>query len=147
MIPDFATRMLPINNMRNTDFSWGKVQQKAFEDIKNEFCAKPLVQPYSFQREATVTTDAFEKTVGGVFFAKKDIQSFIYIEKVDSSKCKTTQTYSGKHWQLCLWSQDWNNSFLEENLPYRRTTNNSNIFLPQTNRSQRQHHLESQDVR
>ena len=39
MIPDFATKMLPLNNMRNGNFSWGKMQQKAFEDIKNEFCA------------------------------------------------------------------------------------------------------------
>ena len=40
MIPDFATKMLPninnINNMRNNDFSWGKMQQKSFEDIKKK---------------------------------------------------------------------------------------------------------------
>ena len=66
MIPDFATKMLPLNNMRNSDFSWGKMQQKAFEDIKNELCANPLVQPYSLQKEATVTTDASEKVIGGV---------------------------------------------------------------------------------
>ena len=34
MILDFATKMLPLNNMRNSDFSWGKMQQKAFEDKK-----------------------------------------------------------------------------------------------------------------
>ena len=52
--------------MTNSDFSWGKMQQKAFEDIKNELCANPLVQPYSLQKEATVTTDASEKAIGGV---------------------------------------------------------------------------------
>ena len=52
--------------MRNSDFLWGKMQQKAFEDIKIELCANPLVQPYSLQKEATVTTDASEKTIGGV---------------------------------------------------------------------------------
>ena len=51
--------------MRNS-FSWGKMQQKAFEDIKNELCANPLVQPYSLKKEATVNTDASEKTIGGV---------------------------------------------------------------------------------
>ena len=66
MIPDFATKMLPLNNMKNSDFSWGKMQQKAFEDIKNELCANPLVQPYSLQKEATVTTDASEKAIDGV---------------------------------------------------------------------------------
>ena len=66
MVPDFATKILPLNNMRNSDFSWGKMQQKAFEDIKNELCVDPLVQPHSLQKEATVTTDASEKTIGGV---------------------------------------------------------------------------------
>ena len=66
MIPDFATKLLPLNNMRNSIFSWGKMQQKAFEDIKFELCANPLVQPYSLQKEATVTIDASEKTIGGV---------------------------------------------------------------------------------
>ena len=63
MIPDFATKMLPLNSMKNSDFSWGKMQQKAFEDIKNELCANPLVPPYSIQKEATVTTDASEKAI------------------------------------------------------------------------------------
>ena len=67
MIPDFATKMLPLINIRNSDFSWGKMQQKAFEDIKNELCAKPLVPPYSLQKEATVTTDASEKAIGRFF--------------------------------------------------------------------------------
>ena len=68
MRPDFATKMLHLNNMRNSDFdfSWGKMQQKTFEHIKNELCAKPLVQPYSLQKEATVTADASEKIIGGV---------------------------------------------------------------------------------
>ena len=58
--------MLPLNHTRNSDFSWGKNQQKAFEDIKNELCANSLVQPYSLLNEATVTTDASEKSIGGV---------------------------------------------------------------------------------
>ena len=77
MIPEFAAKMLPLNNMRNSDFSWGKMQQKAFEDIKNELCANLLVQLYSLQKEATVTTDVSEKVIGGVF-RKKDIQSYMY---------------------------------------------------------------------
>ena len=31
MIPDFATKMLPLNNMRNSDFSWDKMQQKGYK--------------------------------------------------------------------------------------------------------------------
>ena len=43
MIPDFATKMLPRNKIRKE------------ENIKNEFCANPLVQPYSLTKKATVT--------------------------------------------------------------------------------------------
>ena len=66
MIPDLATKMLPLNNMRNSDLLWSKMQQKAFENIKNELCANTIVEPYSLQKEATITTDASEKAVGGV---------------------------------------------------------------------------------
>ena len=44
----------------------GQNATKTFEDIKHELCANPLVQPYSLQKEATVTTDASEKAIGGV---------------------------------------------------------------------------------
>ena len=67
--------------MRNGDFSWGKMQQKAFEDIESELHANPLVQPYSLQKEATVTTDASEKPMAG-FFRKKDIQSYMAREQI-----------------------------------------------------------------
>ena len=73
--------------MRNSDFSWGKMQQKAFEDKKNEVCANALVQQYSLQKEATVTNDASEKAIGGFFFARRT-SSHICIEKVDSSGAK-----------------------------------------------------------
>ena len=65
MIPDFATKMLPLNEIRK-EFRWDKGEQNAFENIKNELCANPLVQPYSLTKEATVTTDASEKAIGGV---------------------------------------------------------------------------------
>ena len=65
-IPDFATKMLPLNEIRKEEFRWDKEEQNAFENIENELCANPLVQPYSLTNEATVTTDASEKTIGGV---------------------------------------------------------------------------------
>ena len=65
-IPDFATKMLPLNEIRKAEFRWDKEEQNAFENIKNELCSNPLVQPYSLTKEATVTTDASEKAIGGV---------------------------------------------------------------------------------
>ena len=66
MIPDFETKMLPLNEIRKEEFRWDKEEQNAFENIKNELCASPLVQPYSLTKEATVTTDASEEATGGV---------------------------------------------------------------------------------
>ena len=43
------------------------MQQISFEDIKNELCSEPLVQPYSLQKEAKIITEASEKTIGRVF--------------------------------------------------------------------------------
>ena len=66
MIPDFATKMLPLNKIQKEEFRWEKEEQNAFENIKNELSADPLVQPYSLTMEETVTTDASEKAIGGV---------------------------------------------------------------------------------
>ena len=66
MISDFATKMLHLNEIRKEEFRWDKEEQTAFENIKNELCANPLVQPYSLTKEATVTTDASEKAIDGV---------------------------------------------------------------------------------
>ena len=76
MIPNFVTKMLPLNNMRNTNFSWSKMQQKTFEDIEIELCADPLVQPYSLQKEATITT-------GGVF--SQEGYPIIYVSRTLTS--------------------------------------------------------------
>ena len=55
----------------------GKMQQNAFDEKKRILCLK-LVQPYSLQKEATVITDASEKS-GGVF--TQEGHPFIYVSK------------------------------------------------------------------
>ena len=69
------------------------MQQNAFEDIKNDLSATPIVQPYSLQHEGTVTTAASKKQLAG-FFCKKDIQ-FLCIKKVDSSAAKVFEHRAG----------------------------------------------------
>ena len=81
MIPDFATKMLALNSMRKSDLSWGKMQHKASEDIKNELCANPLVQPYSLQKKQQLLLPPLKKLFAG-FFRKKDIQSYMYRKKL-----------------------------------------------------------------
>ena len=80
------------------------MQQKAFEDIKNELCANPLVQPYSLQKEATVTTDASEKAIGVV--PSQEEHPVIYVSR---KLTPVEQNYSNRELEalaLCLWSQD-----------------------------------------
>ena len=66
MIPDLVTKMQPLSEIRKEEVKWEKEEQNAFENIKNKLCANPLVQPYSLTKEATMTTDASEKAIGGV---------------------------------------------------------------------------------
>ena len=76
MIP-FATKMFPINDIRNGNFSRGKVQRKAIENIINELCANPQIQTYSLQKEAFVTSDASEKVFGGVL--SQEVHPVLYV--------------------------------------------------------------------
>ena len=77
LIPDFATKMLPLNNIRKEEFRWENEEQNAFENIKNELCANPLVQPYSLTKEATVTTDGSEKAIGGVLSQEEHLVIYV----------------------------------------------------------------------
>ena len=79
MIPHFATKMLPLNKIRKEKFRWEKEEQNAFENVKNELCANPLVQLYSLTKEAAVTTDASEKVIGGVLSQER--HPVIYVSR------------------------------------------------------------------
>ena len=47
--------------------------------MKNELCANPLVQAFSLTKEATVTTDASEKAIGGIL--SQEGHPVIYISR------------------------------------------------------------------
>ena len=59
--------------------SYGPKCNKSFENIKNELCANPLVQPYHLKKEATITTNASEKTIDG-FLSQKG-HPIVYISR------------------------------------------------------------------
>ena len=85
MIPDFATKMLPLNEiLRKEEFRWDKEEQNAFENIKNDLCANPLVQPYNLTKEATMTTDASEKATGGVL--SQEGHTVIHLSKLSQAE-------------------------------------------------------------
>ena len=45
LIPNFATKLLPLNEIRKEEIRWEQEEQNAFENIKKELCANLLVQP------------------------------------------------------------------------------------------------------
>ena len=68
MIPNYAAKTRCINELRQKDkpFKWTDECQRAFQSLVDELTSEPLVQPYTLDREVTLTTDASEKTIGGV---------------------------------------------------------------------------------
>ncbi len=66
-IPDFSTKLLELNRLKRKDckFLWTSHCEMAFVAIKKELSTFPVVQPYSLEAEATVTTDASQETIAG----------------------------------------------------------------------------------
>ena len=136
MIQDFATKMLTLNEIRKEEFRWDKEEQNAFENIKNEFCANPLVQPYSLTKEATVTTDASEKAIGRVLTRRTSCD--LRIEELVTSRTKLLQYWArGTCNRLCghmietiptrkkVHSTDWPQTSRISLRPRRRNSENS----------------------
>ncbi|MEL7079444.1 MAG: RNase H-like domain-containing protein [Cyanobacteria bacterium J06582_2] len=91
MIPNYAAKTQCINELRQKDkqFNWTDECQKAFQSLVDELTNKPLVQPYSLDNEVTLTTDASEKTIGGVL--TQNGHPVIYISR---NLSKSEQKYS-----------------------------------------------------
>ena len=64
--------------MRNS-YLMGKMQQKAFEDIKIELCANPLYSHTVYKKKQQLLLTPLRKPLAG-FFRKKDIQLYMYRE-------------------------------------------------------------------
>ena len=57
----------------------GQKQEKAFEVIKNELYANPLVSHIVYKKKQQLLLTPLKKPLAG-FFRKKDIQSYMYQE-------------------------------------------------------------------
>ena len=81
MIPNYAAKTLCINEFRQKDkpFKWTDECQRACQSLVDELTSEPLVQPYTLDKEVTLTTDASEKTIGGVL--TKNDHPVIYISR------------------------------------------------------------------
>ena len=63
MIPNYAAKTRCINELRQKDepFKWTDECQRTFQSVVDELTSEPLVQPYTLDKEVTLTTDASEK--------------------------------------------------------------------------------------
>ena len=68
MIPNFAELTHPLNKLRRKDekFVWETQHQDSFDKLLKALSSKPVLQSYSLEKEATLTTDASERCIGGV---------------------------------------------------------------------------------
>ena len=69
LIPNFTSKIATISDLRKSskaEFQWTKKQSRAFERLKSELASKPVVQPYSLEKEVTIITDTSEKAICGV---------------------------------------------------------------------------------
>lgn len=91
MIKDFARMTQPLNQLRRKDvpFNWTSKQQLSFEKLLEALSSNPVLQSYSLQDEATVTTDASEKAIGAVL--TQDGKPVMFISR---SLSDTEQRYS-----------------------------------------------------
>ena len=85
MIPNYAAKTRCINELLQKDkpFKWTDECQRAFQSLVDELTSEPLVQPYSLEKEVTLTTDASEKTIGAVL--TQNDHPVIYINRNLSS--------------------------------------------------------------
>jgi len=91
MIQNFSGLAEPLHNLRkkNVPFIWTKSHQCAFVSLLKSLSSDSVLQPYSLQDEATLTTDASEKAIGGVL--TQNGRPVMFVSKVLS---KTEQRYS-----------------------------------------------------
>ena len=123
----------------------GKEEKIAFENIKNELFDKPLVQRYSYTKEATVTTDASEKAIGGVL--SQEGHPVIY---VSMKLAQAEQTYSNIEREalaIVFVVTRLKQLLLGRKFLYKLTTNLSNITSPQTKKIRKHHQQELRDGR
>ena len=67
LIPDFATKLAPISKLQSSkSFAWDDECQNAFDGLKKELASYPVIQPYSLEKEAIVTTGASQEAIGGI---------------------------------------------------------------------------------
>jgi hypothetical protein len=91
LIPNFSAKVQALIRLKKakTPFSWSVHCNQAFESLKAEISSRPVVQPYSLEKEVTLTTDASKGALAGV--VTQEGHPVIYVSRTLS---KAEQNYS-----------------------------------------------------
>ena len=79
MILYFATKVLPLYNMRNSEFSWGKRQQKAFENIKINYVLTHLYNLIFYKMKQQLLQSPLKKP--SAWFFSQEGHPVIYVSR------------------------------------------------------------------
>jgi len=71
-VKDFAKIAKPLHEMtrKETKWSWGERQQKAFEELKKRFIMEPVLVTPDLDKEMRVEADALDFATEGVLLMK-----------------------------------------------------------------------------
>jgi len=85
LIPNFSSICLPLNHLRKKEvpFTWSEEANRSFVSLKQILASAPLVQPYSVDKEATLTCDASKGAIGAVL--TQNGQPVIYVSRTLSA--------------------------------------------------------------
>jgi hypothetical protein len=67
-VKDFSTVAAPLNELtkKGIQFEWGTAQQNAFDELKRDLIAAPLLTLPDFSKQFKIACDASGLVIGGV---------------------------------------------------------------------------------
>lgn len=67
-IKNFSAAVAPLQRLtqKNVSFTWGEMENRAFENLKNKFVSAPILKQFDPDDETVVETDSSGYVVGGV---------------------------------------------------------------------------------
>jgi len=94
-VKDFAKIAKPLHEMtrKETKWSWGERQQKAFEELKERFTMEPVLVTPDLDREMRVEADASDFAMGGVLSMKCEDERWRPVAYISKSLNEAKRNY------------------------------------------------------
>ena len=94
-VKDFAKIAKPLHEMirKKTKWSWGKRQQKAFEELKERFTMEPVLVTPNLNKEIRVEVDVSDFTTGGVLSIKCEDEKWRPVAYISKSLNEAKRNY------------------------------------------------------